>query len=192
MNAEIIQFLLAHGYMIMFMLMVIEGPVITLATAFLASLGYFSLPAVFALSILGDLVGDVLWYSIGRQWGRGFVRRYGRYVGISLDLLVRVEKFFAQYGAKAIVGAKSTTGLCLVTFIVAGMARMPLQPFVLYALIGGIVWSAILVGLGYFFGALYEQIAVYIAGAGWLIAALAVIAIMIINTYKKQRGKKFL
>jgi membrane-associated protein len=192
MDNELVQLLLDYGYVIMFLLMIVEGPVVTLVAALLASLGFFSLPIVFMLSIVGDLLGDVLWYGIGRKWGQSFMVQYGRFVGISQELINRVQKFFDRYGGRAVFGAKSTTGLCLATFIVAGAAGMPLRVFLVNAFMGGVVWTSILVALGYFFGTLYLQIAQYIAWAGWFVFGSALVSIVLLSLYKSRCGDRLL
>ncbi len=192
MNNELISALIEYGYVIMFFMMIIEGPIVTLAAAFLASLGHFSLGWVFALSVVGDLAGDVLWYGIGRQWGRTFILRYGRYIGVSEDLIHKVQKTFHRHGSRAVLAAKSTTGLCLATFIVAGMVHMPLKKFLGAAFLGGIFWTTFLVCVGYFFGAAFEKIAQYISWAGWLIGGVACATIVMIGVYRKKNAHRML
>jgi membrane protein DedA with SNARE-associated domain len=46
--------------------MVIEGPFITTAVASAASLGYLNIVIIFFLSLLGDLLGDFIHYTLGR------------------------------------------------------------------------------------------------------------------------------
>ncbi len=63
------QWVLMHGYWVIFLAMLIEGPVVTAAAAFAVALGYFNLWAIFGLSLAGDLVADIIYYAIG-YWGR--------------------------------------------------------------------------------------------------------------------------
>jgi len=191
MQNDLIQFLLTHGYVIMFFLMWLEGPIVTLAAAFLASLGFFSLPVVFIISLVGDITGDIVLYAIGRKWGIHFVNRFGKYIGITQRLVDKMQGHFHVHGGKTIFMVKSTTGLCFVTFVAAGIARMPLKRFVRYSLYGGVVWSSVLVGMGYFFGALYTQIATYISWAGWFILIGAIIVLVAMTLYKKYEAQKY-
>lgn len=190
MESELIQFLIANGYWIMFLLMIVEGPIVTMAAAFLASLGFFSWPLVFLVSICGDLTGDVLWYSIGRKWGTAFVNGPGRFIGMKPSLIKKMDRYFDTYGGRTIFLVKSTTGLCLVTFVAAGIARMDMKKFLSYSLLGGIVWSGTLTIAGYFFGFLYEEIAQVISWAGWLILGIAIGFFVGMNFYKKYRARK--
>ncbi len=192
MDYDILEFLARNGYIFMFLLMIVEGPIVTMAAAFLASLGLFSLPFVLFISVFGDLVGDFLWYSIGRRWGLSFVRGPGKYIGITENTIQKMDRFFERHGGKTIFFVKSTTGLCLVTFVAAGVARMDLKKFFWYSLLGGFVWSATLVGLGYFFGVLYAEIAQYISWAGWIVGILAILTFVVIGLYKKGKARKLL
>lgn len=185
----IIQFLSEYGYWIILPLMIIEGPIVTLIAAFMASLGVFNIYVIFLLSILGDVLGDVIFYWIGRKGGIHFVRRVGKYIGITEELVVKMEKFFASHGGKTIFAVKSTTGLCWATFIAAGIVKMPFRKFVGYSVLGGLVWSGFLVIMGYFFGYLYEQIVDYINYSGLIIGGLAVIFFVGLGLYKKYETK---
>lgn len=188
----LLQFLSDYGYWIMVPLMAIEGPVVTILAAFLASLGTFNIYIIFILSVVGDILGDILWYWAGRLWGMGFVHHVGKYVGITESLVKKMEKFFSRHGGKTIFAVKSTTGLCWATFIAAGIAKMPFERFVWYSFLGGIFWSAFLVAMGYFFGEFYQEIAQKIKHAGWLILAIAIVVFIGINLYKKKKAEKII
>ena len=184
---EIVQFLSEYGYVILLPLMIIEGPIVTIIGAFMASVGFFNVWIVLILSILGDLIGDLLFYGAGYKWGMTFVNHVGRHIGITRKLVLRLEKFFVTHGGKTIFMVKATTGLCWATFVAAGIVKMPLKRFVMFSFFGGVMWSGFLVGIGYFFGYLYEQIAYYITYAGWVIFGIAVAVLMMISVFKKQK-----
>ncbi len=188
----IFQFLKHYGYFAMLPLMIIEGPVVTIIAAMLASLGAFAWPVVLVFSILGDMLGDVLLYGAGRKWGMGFVRGPAKYLGITEKLVLRMEKYFQKHGGKTIFAVKSTTGLCWATFVTAGIVKMDFKKFLQYSLFGGIVWSGFLVALGYFYGYLWKSIKQYISWVGWIVFALAIFSFVIITLYKKKQAKDFL
>lgn len=189
---HIFTFLQHYGYFIMLPLMIIEGPVATIIAAMLASLGAFNVFVVWLFSILGDVIGDVVLYSLGYRYGLGFVRRVGRYIGITEKLVTRMEKYFARHGGKTIFAVKSTTGLCWATWVAAGIVRMDFKKFVKYSILGGIVWSSFLVAMGYFYGYLWREIKTYIEWAGWIIFVAAVFSIIAINIFKNREAKALL
>lgn len=79
----IIVLLLKYKYLIMFALMFAEWPAVSFICAFMAAQGVFSFGIVYILSICGDLVGDVLWYRVGR-----LARRFG-----ATELLEKEKKW---------------------------------------------------------------------------------------------------
>ena len=189
---EILDFLSVWGYVIILPLMIIEGPVVTILSAMLAAAGFFNLWIVLIISIAGDVLGDVILYQVGKKWGMHFVDRFGKYFGITRRLVLRMEKYFNGHGGKTIFAVKSTTGLCWATFVAAGIVGMDFKKFVWYSILGGVVWSGFLVGMGYFYGYMWAQIGKYIEWAGWLAISLATITFLIITLYKKYKSKQLL
>lgn len=187
---NIFQFLHLYGYWMMLPLMIIEGPVATLISAMLASLGAFNVFIVFFLSILGDIIGDVILYWTGYKFGMGFVRSIGKYMGITEKLVLRMQKYFTKHGERTIFLVKSTTGLSWVTFVTAGIVKMDFKKFLKNSFYGGIVWSGFLVFIGYFYGYLWREVKQYIEWIGWVIFITAVVTVVVIMVYKKLQTNK--
>jgi membrane protein DedA with SNARE-associated domain len=189
---QIFEFLRHYGYWMMLPLMILEGPVVTIMAAMLASLGAFNVLIVLIFSILGDIVGDIILYGLGYHYGMRFVRRVGKYIGITEKLVLRMEGYFARHGGKTIFAVKSTTGLCWATFVAAGIVKMDFKKFVRYSLLGGIIWSGFLVIMGYFYGYLWKEIRDSIQWIGWAVVGLAIVSFFVITVYKKREAKKML
>lgn len=187
----IFTFLQNYGYWLMLPLMIIEGPVVTIIAAMLASLGAFNVFAVLIFSILGDMFGDVLLYGAGYRWGMGFVRGFGKYMGITEEVVLKMEKYFEKHGGKTILAVKSTTGLCWATFAAAGVVKMDFKKFVKYSFLGGIIWSGFLVTMGYFYGYLWREIKQYISWVGWIAFIVAAVTFIAVTIYKKKQSEKF-
>ena len=64
--------------------------------------GHLSLPLVIGSAAIGAIVGDSLGYLIGRRGGRRFLKRYGKYVGITPEKLVRADDYFARHGVMTV------------------------------------------------------------------------------------------
>src|SRR5437762_2032987 len=97
---------ISHGYLLMFIAMLIEGPIVTSAAAFAAALGYFNIPMVFLLSLLGDIVADIIYYAIG-YWGRlKIVDRIGPKFGLSKERMGNIEKLLGEHRIKTILAIK--------------------------------------------------------------------------------------
>ena len=189
---QIFEFLRHWGYWMMLPLMIVEGPVVTIIAAMLSSLGAFNVFVVLILSIAGDMIGDIILYGLGSKYGMTFVRRFGKYMGITEKLVLRMEKHFIDHGGKTIFAVKSTTGLCWTTFVAAGIVKMDFKKFVKYSLLGGIVWSGFLVAMGYFYGYLWREIRDSIQWIGWAVVGLAIVSFIVITVYKKRQARKVL
>lgn len=191
-SQELLELITTWGYPAMFLLMVLEGPIATISAAFLASMGFFNPIAVYFLSVIGDIVGDVILYRLGYSGGKKFLEKAERFLKIKESLVNKLEQLFKTKGAKIIFSVKSTTGLVYITFILAGAVKMDFRKFLYYSLLGGLVWSALLVCLGYFFGYAAEQISAYIKYAGVGIFILAIASVFVINYMKKGKSKNII
>ncbi|HBB37095.1 MAG: hypothetical protein UX02_C0002G0300 [Candidatus Moranbacteria bacterium GW2011_GWC1_45_18] len=191
-SQELIHILSLWGYPTMLLLMTLEGPIVTIVAAFLSSLGYFNIFVVFGLSAAGDVLGDIVLYSIGYFGGQKILPRVESFLKISQSTSQKLRKQFNENSGRIIFYVKSTTGLSYITFITAGTLKMRLSKFVKFSILGGLVWSSLLVIIGYFFGYAAEKISEYIKYAGYIIFAAAVILFFGISLYKKKQSKEIL
>lgn len=180
------------GYPLMFVLMILEGPFATMISAFLASQGYFNVGIVFVLSVAGDVAGDVVLYYIGHFGGPKVIEKAQKFLKIADATIEKLKNKFHQNSERLIFYVKSTTGLSYITFITAGAVRMNLWKFIKNSILGGLVWSSLLVILGYFFGYAAEQVSLYIKYAGIVIFAAAILALLALGLYKKQQSNSLL
>lgn len=178
------------GYAVMLLLMIVEGPITTMSAAFLASLGYFNIFIVVLLSILGDVIGDILLYSFGYFGGRRALRKIEKVFKIEQNLIKRLEKFFEEKGAKTIFYVKITTGLCFITFFLAGVSKMKFKKFISFSVLGGFFWSIFLSVIGYFFGYAAEEIGAQLTITSRVIFGLFVLCVIFIMILRKKFSKK--
>jgi membrane protein DedA with SNARE-associated domain len=73
-------------------------------------------------------------------------------VRLTPERLEQVEGLLARHGGKAIFVARFFSISRLLEALVAGMSRMRWGTFVFYSALGGAVWVAAVVLVGYFFG----------------------------------------
>lgn len=149
---QLLQFLILHGYWIALPIMIVEGPIATVVMAFFASFGYFNPFVILVFSVLADLVSDTLFYLIGYWNGNRFIKRFGRYFKLSEKTLPIISGFYKRHGGKSVFWAKLLKGTVPPIYIVAGFSRMNMGRFYLFAALGGMAWSSVLVTLGYYFG----------------------------------------
>jgi undecaprenyl-diphosphatase len=91
-------------------------------------------------------------------------------------VLARVDALFARHGGKAVLIGRFVGFLRAMAPFVAGASRMPYRRFLLYNALGGVVWAAALVLLGYFLGESWSVAERWIGRVGLMIGVIVVVA----------------
>ncbi|MCA1731638.1 MAG: DedA family protein, partial [Actinobacteria bacterium] len=156
---QILSLIGQYGYLIVFLGVLLEstgvplpGETILIAAGVMVQRGHLDLGDAIVFGILGAVVGDQIGYWVGREGGRPFVLRWGRYVLITPERLGRAEGFFDRHGGKAVFLARFVAGLRVFGALVAGISRMRWRTFLFYNALGGASWAAVAVLVGYFLG----------------------------------------
>jgi membrane protein DedA with SNARE-associated domain len=103
---------------------------------------------VVVFATVGNTLGSLVAYAIGAFGGRPFLERYGKYLLIRPHEIEVGERFFQQHGNVTVfVGRLLPIVRTFISFP-AGVARMPIIPFIVYSTAGAFLWSALLVYAG--------------------------------------------
>ncbi len=187
--AAVIGWLIAYKYFVLFPLVAVEGPIVTILAGFLTSLGQFNTALVLTVAVLGDLAGDCLHYAIGR-WGREkFIGRWGKYVSVSEEQVSRLENHFRRHKIKTLAAGKISHGIGGIPLVAAGAARMPLFEFLLINFFLTLPKSVVLFFVGFYFGQAYAKINSYLEIIGFIFIG-AVIAAGAIYFFYWPRTRK--
>jgi membrane protein DedA with SNARE-associated domain len=167
------------GYVFLFLIAIVEGPIVTIIGAFLASQGYFNVFVVYLMVTLGDLCGDLLYYCVGRFSRAPRIASICRSMGIEGPQFDQLEQYIERHGPKLLFLAKWTQ-LGFLALPAAGAARMPVAKFLWCNALGTIPKSFALIVVGYFFGYAYNRIDGYLAKASLIGLAICCVAIILI------------
>jgi membrane protein DedA with SNARE-associated domain len=151
-----------YGLLILAPFAIIEGPIATVLAAYLAHDGYMNVMAVYGVCVAGDLIGDVLLYLVGRYGAGRLPVAITSRLGMTAARKLAMTQHFSAKGGRTLMFAKFTHSAGLPILIASGMAQMNLTLFMLYNLLGTLPKTAILVLIGYYFGAAYGLIDAYI------------------------------
>jgi membrane protein DedA with SNARE-associated domain len=186
-----IELLLAYKYIILVPLAIIEGPITSVVAGFLSTSGIFNLLIVFPIMVLGDMIGDSVFYGLGR-WGSGILARHGHRVGATPERLEEARVYFSNNHHKALVLSKLVHGIGLSGLIVAGSLKVPYIRYIKTCILIALGQSLIFLMIGVFFGHAYLQIGKYLNNfaAGISVIALFVILLIVFNKYKNRKNKK--
>jgi len=169
-----------------FVAAVLEGPITTILAGFLLSQGYFDVVIVYAILALGDLVGDTLYYAIGR-WGRQqFVNRWGKYIGITPQRLSLLEEHFKKHSGKTLLIGKISQGIGGGILVAAGAAQMPYGNFLLFNILGTMPKTLLLLVVGFFFGKAYVELNNYLNYTALGLIILSILTILFYTVIMKK------
>src|SRR5512136_1023079 len=79
------------SYLILAVLVALEGPIATLLGAAAASLGYLNPAVVFFAAAAGNLTADTLWYTLGYLGKIDWVKRFGQRLRVSIQKINHLE-----------------------------------------------------------------------------------------------------
>lgn len=183
---QTLAWVVAGGYALIFFGMVVEGPMVTTAAAFAASLGYFNIWAVLLFAAMADFLADVGFYVFGRFFSRLHVlEKHGYRVGFAGERLKRVERLLQENPYKTILLLKLLPGAAVVGLPIVGAMRVPWRTYVI-AVLSFILPSVALFGaMGYFFGETYEQASLYLEDAKYVLIAGIAIVMAIYYLYRQ-------
>jgi len=118
----------------------------------LSGAGFLSIEILILILIAAAVLGDTLNYWIGHTIGTKVLEK--RYSFVKTEHLKSTEEYFTRYGGKTIIIARFIPFIRTFAPFLAGIGKMRYRWFIMYNLIGGILWVLVFVLSGYFFGSL--------------------------------------
>jgi membrane protein DedA with SNARE-associated domain/rhodanese-related sulfurtransferase len=194
---ETLQFVVRHGYLLVFAWVLVEQaglPVpsapLLLAAGALSGMHQMNLGVAIGLATFGALVSDSMWYEIGRRKGVRVLQLLCR-ISLEPDSCVRrTQESFTRNGPSVLLGAKFIPGLNAMAAPLSGIIRMGWRKFLLFDAIGALAWVGVFAFTGYAFSGQLERVAARAAYLGqWLLVFLlaAFAGYILWKSYKRQR-----
>ncbi len=184
-----IELLMTYRYFIIIPLAVGEGPIVSVLCGFLVTLGFFNPLLVYVIMVLGDIVGDAMFYSIG-YYGKRFLP----YFKVTDAKLEKAKIYFENNHKKAILASKIVYGLGTAGLISAGALHVPYKKYFKTCALFSLAQSLIMMTIGIFFGHAYVVIEKYLNyyAAFASVIVLVVLLFVIIRKYKKKVAEKII
>lgn len=186
---EALRLVISYGYLFIFLMMIIEGPIITIVSSFAAALGFLNIYVILILAFVGNLLPDLVYYILG-YWGRtSFIEKHRHFFGFKKEYLEKIEEIFKKNVVKSLLIVKIIPFFALPGLITAGAMKISFSKY--FKWISLIIFgnSLFYLILGYFFGATYRTFEKYFYAKFYLILLLIIILIIILITYKKAANK---
>jgi len=156
--------LIAHGTALILLLSVLEGPIVSVTAGFLAAKTYFDWHMVLPLLVCGDLIGDAIYYVIGRTGAA-----LHRFAGLRGSVTPMLQQQLRHNATRMLLIGKWTHSVGCLVLIGSGMMRLNLPRFLLVNLLATLPKTAVLFGFGY---CVADRLAIFDRHL-WLIAGLA-------------------
>ena len=180
MEQSILAWITQYGYLAIFLLLtlgIVGLPVpdetLLAFSGYLAFKGNLSLPLAFATAWAGSSCGITISYYLGRSFGLALIHRYGRYVRITEEHVMKAHAWFERVGHWGLTFGYFVPGVRHLTAYAAGMSAVAPRQFALFAYSGGCLWAATFLSLGYCLGERWKAVegqihhyAVYLTDCG--------------------------
>ncbi|HXE58279.1 MAG TPA: DedA family protein [Gemmatimonadales bacterium] len=128
----------------------LPGDSLLFAAGAFAALGSLDVRVLVILLSVAAILGDTVNYWAGKYVGpRAFT---GQVRFLKREYLDRTHAFYERHGGKTIILARFVPIVRTVAPFVAGIGAMNYPRFLLYNVVGGVVWVVIFVVGGYLFG----------------------------------------
>ena len=157
-----------------------------IATGVICYMGLLSLSQAVPVAIAGAILGDWLWYFIGRKYARVLLKRFP-------SMLQKVEKLKHKVEEKGHILAFSGRfifGGAVLFPVALGFYKYPFKKFALYEVIGTTLWAIIGISVGYILGQSSEYFFGEIKKIKHLVVVILVIAAAFWLLKKKYLNNK--
>jgi membrane-associated protein len=149
-------------YVILFLIVFIETGLVVMpllpgdsllfaAGAVAASTGGLNPWLLIPLLVVAALLGDNLNYFVGKRFG-STIKKREQILFFKHQYLLETEAFYAKHGGKTVIMARFIPIVRTVAPFVAGAGSMAYGKYIIFCVIGALLWVPSLTLLGYFFG----------------------------------------
>ncbi len=128
----------------------LPGDSLLFAAGAFAAIGSIDVATVFMLICVAAVIGDTANYAIGKYFGTKAFERFPKI--LKKEYIDKTHRFYEKHGGKTIVLARFVPIVRTFAPFVAGVGHMSYRHFISYNVLGGILWAALFIFGGYFFG----------------------------------------
>jgi membrane protein DedA with SNARE-associated domain len=157
----------------------------------LETIGRLNIVLVGVIAVLASTAGSAIGYAIGVYGGRPLAERYGKYVYLTAERLDKTEAFFKRRGWLVVLLGRFVEGVRQAAGVIAGISEMKFRSFLVFTLVGAVLWVATWSTVGEVAGdhvTTISKYATYVAeGVGVLIVAF-IVRVVIRSRRKRAAG----
>ena len=167
----------------------LPGDTLLFTAGLLASQGELNIAVVLIGSFIAAVAGNQVAYAVGARLGPSLFKPGSRL--FKMEYVTRSEEYFDKYGSRTIVLARFIPAVRTFAPILAGIGSMRYRTFVIYNLVGALLWAVGVTVLGYTLGKTVHGIDKYLLPVILLIAALSAIPVLLeVRRNRRNRAPK--
>lgn len=163
--------------------------VILPAIGILAAKGEITYFGALVSSVLGGLIGSLLCYFIGYYGGGVLIEKIILKFPKTKRSIDTINIWFEKYGKLAIFFTRLIPLTRTYISIIAGTTKFNKKTFILFSIMGIIIWNTILVSLGYFIGHNWSYIHLIMKQYS-IFASIIIFIIILLLVYRKLVNRK--
>jgi membrane protein DedA with SNARE-associated domain len=148
--------------------------VLILASVYAGSQHDLHIVSVILTAAAAAVVGQMIGYVIGREFGYWLLLRYGSYLRITEGRIKLGQYLFLRHGTKIVVVARFVPVLRSIAGILAGADRMPWRQFLAANIVGALAWASFFGFAAYYLGRQAERL------AGPMVVVVGIVAVVVI------------
>ena len=152
--SEVTPLISDYGLWIVFFGMMVEGTSMIIVAGILCYLGMLSIPSTFLIAALGAIIGDQLWYFLGRN----YTLKLLNYFPSLKPRIEKLENSIQHKGALLSFSGRFIYGGAILFPMTLGTYKYNHTRFTIFDALGIIVWSFLGISLGYILGTSSELI----------------------------------
>ena len=197
--SEVTQFLIRHGYSVIFFWVLAEQAGIPLpslplllSAGALSAEGKISFHVLLLLTFSGAFLSDLMWYQLGRRQGGRILSLLCR-ISLEPDSCVKnTENLFMKRGASSLLVSKFLPGLNTVAQPMAGIVRLSWLKFLSYDVCGTLFWAGSILLVGRIFHHQVEDVLALLRKSGASLLFIALVAATVWISFKYIQRRRFI
>jgi membrane protein DedA with SNARE-associated domain len=166
------------------------GETLVFLGGFLAAQGVLDLKWLIPLVAVAAILGDSIGYELGRLLQKPWFLRYGRWIGLREEHWDRLESFFHRHGGKTVFFARFSAFFRILIPFFAGAVRLRYARFLVYNVLGGVLWAIGSVLLGYLAGASWRTIEHQVGRFALMAVVLVVVIIITVRYFRRKSASE--
>jgi membrane protein DedA with SNARE-associated domain len=156
----------------------------------IAGYGEVAIVPLVLIAWVCSALGDSVTFALGRHLGRPFLQRRGPSFGLTQERLEWVDRWLDRYGAAAVcLGRLLPLARPFAPFI-AGSSRFPYRRFLVWNVVGTLLFALVFCLLGYAFYRSYDELAGTVGRVALGALVVVIAAVLAVRSLRRRRAAR--